>query len=123
MINKIKKNVVLLEIIKWIGSCTLLITSLVMNHVFCEYDVLMRRMLVFFIIGTAVCVLLTTKSGKLLMVYGKESYIELQKVIWPTYRDTLNTTLIVMAVTVLISLVLWGLDTVLVHVISFGLRL
>lgn len=122
MIKKVKRNVVL-EVSKWIGSVVLLIMSLIINHIFYEYDFFIRRMVVFFIISMAVCLLLTTKSGKLLLVYGRESYMELQKVVWPAYRDTLSVTFIVIAVTVLLSLVLWGLDTILVHVISYGLRL
>lgn len=121
--NKIKKNNVILEIIKWISSASLLVASITANYICCDYDIFIRRMVVFIIITVAMCVLLTTKLGRLLTIFVKEAYIELQKVIWPTYQDTLNTTFVIIAVTVIISLMLWGLDTVLVHLISFGLRL
>jgi preprotein translocase subunit SecE len=39
--------------------------------------------------------------------------IELRKVVWPTRQETNQTTLIVVAVVIFMSLVLWALDTVL----------
>lgn len=120
--NKIKKNG-FLEIVKWIGSIFLLVISVFIRYIFCDCNILIIRSIVFIFSGVAICILLTTKLGKLLISFGKEAYIELLQVVWPTYQDTLNITLVIIAVTILLSVVLWGLDTVLVHVISFGLRL
>ncbi len=39
--------------------------------------------------------------------------------IWPTRQETLHTTLIVAAVTAVMSLILWGLDGILVRLVSF----
>lgn len=117
-----KKNR-LLEIVKWVGVVILLILSIIGNEVLRGYDIYVRMMLIFVIIIVTVYIVFTTKIGKLIIVFGKESCIELQKVVWPTYQESLNTTLVIVAVTVLMSLLVWGLDAVLVHVIAFGLRL
>ncbi|CAD83245.1 preprotein translocase SecE subunit [Candidatus Blochmanniella floridana] len=117
-----KKNR-LLEIVKWVGVVILLILSIIGNEVFRGYDIYVRMMLIFVIIIVTVYIVFTTKIGKWIIVFGKESCIELQKVVWPTYQESLNTTLVIVAVTVLMSLLVWGLDAVLVHVIAFGLRL
>ena len=55
---------------------------------------------------------------------GLEARTEVRKVIWPTRQETLHTTLIVAAVTAVMSLILWGLDGILVRLVSFitGLR-
>ncbi len=43
----------------------------------------------------------------------KESDIERRKVVWPTHQETLQTALMVVVVTILISLMLAGIDWVL----------
>ena len=38
--------------------------------------------------------------------------VELRKVVWPTRQETIQTTLIVVAMVVVAALILWGLDKV-----------
>ena len=40
----------------------------------------------------------------------KEAWVEVRKVVWPTRQETLQTTLIVMAVVVVVALILWAVD-------------
>lgn len=122
IVNKVNRNIIL-DIIKWSGSIFLLILLGIANYIYCDYDFFVKKIVIFFVISIVICILLTTILGRLLVVFGKESYVELQKVIWPTYKDTLYTTLVITIVTVIISVILWGLDTILVNLISFGLRL
>ncbi|ADV33943.1 preprotein translocase, SecE subunit [Candidatus Blochmanniella vafra str. BVAF] len=122
-IQGLKKKIEFIEIIKWIGIVSLLCLSCIASYFFYDYNFYIKKMMVFFCLAVAIGIFLITKIGKLLIIFLKESSIELRKVVWPTYQDSLNTTLIVVVVTVIVSLVLWGLDTVLLHVISFGLRL
>lgn len=60
-----------------------------------------------------------TKQGTTARTFLKESRIELRKIIWPTRQEATQTTLIVMGVTVVVSLVLWGLDSLIVSLINF----
>jgi len=48
----------------------------------------------------------------------KEARIEIRKVVWPTRPETIQTTLIVVAVVLVMALILWGLDTFLGWIIS-----
>lgn len=121
--NTSKKSVCILEIIKWFIISILLIVSIVGNYLYRSHGVLLRGMVIISIIFFVIYIVSTTKIGKLLIIFGKESRIELRQVVWPSYRDGLNTTLIVVVVTVVVSLILWGLDAVIVKIISFGLRL
>jgi len=67
---------------------------------------------------------LLTKKGKASLEFAREARIEMRKVIWPTRHETLQTTLIVALITLVMSLILWGIDSILVRLISFitGLR-
>ena len=46
------------------------------------------------------------------MRYLRESRAEMRKVTWPTREEALNLTAIVLIVTVLMSMFLWGLDVI-----------
>lgn len=59
-----------------------------------------------------------TRAGRAVWRFAKEARLELHKVVWPTRPETVQTTMIVIAMVVLMSLILWGLDTVLLWVVS-----
>jgi preprotein translocase subunit SecE len=52
-------------------------------------------------------------SGAGFFRFLKESDIERRKVVWPTHQETLQTALMVIIVTILISLLLAGIDWIL----------
>ena len=60
----------------------------------------------------------TTVKGKEFTVLLNESWREIKKVVWPTRQETTQTTVIVVAVVLVMALLLWGLDSVLGYVIS-----
>ncbi len=53
-----------------------------------------------------------TSKGRALIQFIREAYIELQKVVWPTKEQTIKTTLLVIAVVVVIGLFLAFVDWV-----------
>jgi len=52
-------------------------------------------------------------NGAAFFRFLRESDIERRKVVWPTHQETLQTSLMVIVVTILISLLLAGIDWVL----------
>lgn len=52
------------------------------------------------------------KQENRLVKYLREARAEMRKVTWPTREEAINLTSIVLVVTVLMSLFLWGLDVV-----------
>ncbi|EHC81640.1 Preprotein translocase subunit SecE [Salmonella enterica subsp. enterica serovar Senftenberg str. A4-543] len=126
-----------LEAMKWIVVAILLIVAIVGNYLYRDMMLPLRALAVVILIAAAGGVALLTTKGKatvaLLTTKGKatatvafarEARTEVRKVIWPTRQETLHTTLIVAAVTAVMSLILWGLDGILVRLVSFitGLR-
>ena len=49
-------------------------------------------------------------SGKRLLAYGRQSYDERRRVVWPTKKETLNTTGLVMAFVVVMAFFLFVVD-------------
>jgi preprotein translocase subunit SecE len=60
----------------------------------------------------------TTVPGKQFYVYAQESAAETRKVVWPTRKETIQTTLIVFAFVVVMSLFLWAVDAGLLYIVK-----
>lgn len=69
--------------------------------------------------GLVLAVLLAwlSPSGKRLLACGRQSYEELRRVVWPTKKETLNTTGMVMAFVIVMAFFLFLVD----KIIEWGL--
>jgi preprotein translocase subunit SecE len=68
--------------------------------------------------GAAGFIAAQTVKGKAFIKLGTEARTEIRKVVWPTRQETMHTTLIVAIVVVIMSFVLWGLDSTISWIIS-----
>jgi preprotein translocase subunit SecE len=59
-----------------------------------------------------------TEPGKQFYVYAQESVAETKKVVWPTRKETLQTTGIVFAFVVVMALFLWLVDAGLLWIVK-----
>jgi preprotein translocase subunit SecE len=69
-------------------------------------------------LAAAALVLWTSDTGKLFFVFAQESAAETKKVVWPTRKETLQTTGIVFAFMVLMAVFLWVVDASLLWVVK-----
>lgn len=60
-----------------------------------------------------------TNQGTKARAFFKEARVELRRIVWPTRPEAMQTTFIVMAVTVVMSLILWAFDSIIVSVLNF----
>ena len=68
--------------------------------------------------GAAAFVFLMTVPGKQFYAYAQESVAETRKVVWPTRKETLQTTGIVFLFVLVMSLFLWGVDWILLSIVK-----
>ena len=66
----------------------------------------------------SVVLLSMTKQGKQLVSFINESKRELQKVVWPTRQETIQTTMIVIVTVMLAAFFLWGVDAVIMWAVG-----
>lgn len=64
-----------------------------------------------------------TSPGKKGFEFAKEAKIELQKVVWPTRQETVQTTSIVMVMVAVTGFILWGIDSGMMWIIAKLTRL
>ena len=62
--------------------------------------------------------IMTTAIGKGFLGFLRDSRVEVRKMVWPTRQETVQTTLIVVALVFLVGLLLWTLDAMLFWGIS-----
>lgn len=113
-----------LDVVKWLVVAVLLLVAIYGNYHYRDITLPLRALAVVVLIAAAGGVALLTVKGKATVSFAREARTEMRKVIWPTRQEALQTTLIVAAVTAIVSLILWGLDGILVRLVSFitGLR-
>ncbi len=58
----------------------------------------------------AAAAFLSSESGRQLIAFGRDSWREMQKVVWPTRKESLQTTAFVFAFTVFLALFMWITD-------------
>ncbi len=63
-------------------------------------------------------VIWTTEPGKRLFGFGRESVAEAKRVVWPTRRETMQTTGVVILFAVIMALFLWAVDASLMLVVN-----
>ncbi|CRK85923.1 Protein translocase subunit SecE [Candidatus Providencia siddallii] len=118
--KKYKKNS---DNLKWIIIYTLLIITIIGNYYFHQYNLAIRAFVIIITTSIAGLISLWTVKGKKYLSFIKESLIEMKKVFWPSKQETLQITLIVVLVTTIMSLLLWGLDAILIQCISYTTNL
>ena len=106
------------DIFKWIVTFALLAVAVVGNYLYGEMSVVIRAAGVVVLIAAALGVAATTTKGKAAISFAKESRMEVRKVVWPTRQETMQTTLIVLAVSIVMALALWGIDGIMVRLVA-----
>jgi len=107
-----------LDTVKWGVIFLLLAGAVAGNYVYGEESVLIRAVAVVVMVGIAGLIALQTVKGRNAAIFAKEARTEVRKVVWPTRQEAVQTTGIVLVVTLLMSLLLWGLDSVLFWLVS-----
>ena len=62
----------------------------------------------------AAVVVWTTAPGKQFFVFAQEAIVETRKVVWPTRKETVQTTGLVLAFVLVMAIFLWIVDALLV---------
>ncbi len=105
--------------IKWILTFALLGGAVVGNYMLEDLSVLIRAIGVVAAVAAAMGIASQTLKGQEFIAFSKEAKLEVRKVVWPTRQEAIHTTIIVMIATVVMALILWGLDGILFRVVGF----
>lgn len=105
--------------LKWMAAFLLLISGLIANYYYNSQPWALRLLGWLFLLGIIATIVLQTYQGKQAVIFARESRIELRKVFWPTRQETMQTTLFVAIMVVVLALFLWGIDGMLMWLIGW----
>lgn len=103
---------------KWLLALVLVVLSVVGNIYFNTYASSLRALAIIIILGVSLAILSTTAHGKIVLDFFKQARGELRKVVWPTRQETVQMTLMVAAIVVIMALILWAFDSVFAVVVG-----
>lgn len=103
--------------LKWVAIFALLAAAVVGNYLYSDVSVVLRAAAVVALVAAAGGIAALTAKGKTAITFARESRMEVRKVVWPTRQEATQTTFIVLAVTVIMALALWGIDGIMVRLV------
>ncbi|MDQ7014753.1 MAG: preprotein translocase subunit SecE [Gammaproteobacteria bacterium] len=96
--------------VKLFLAAALLVAGVAGFYYFSEESQLFRVLGLLAVLAAAVSVVYQTARGQGAWLFIQDARTEMHKVVWPTRQETVQTTLIVLVVVVLVAFFLWLLD-------------
>ena len=98
-------------------SALIFAAGIVGSYILSDLPVVLRVLCVLIGFALAFGLLSMTEKGRELIQFGREAIVETKKVVWPSKKETAQTTGIVVVFVLVMALVLWGIDGILGSVI------
>ncbi len=103
----------------WLIVAVLLASSLWANYTFSSVDTSLRLIGWLVMAGIMLGIASRTSQGLQALVFANEARIELRKVVWPTRKETVQTTIMVVVLIIVIALIIWGIDTLFLYLVGW----
>lgn len=98
--------------LKIAAAILILVAGIAAYYLLGNASILLRTGIVLLAAAGSVAVALTSDAGKRALEFAQTARQEVRKVVWPTRRETMQGTLVVMAMVLLLGLYLWILDSI-----------
>jgi preprotein translocase subunit SecE len=111
----------MIDKIKLLLAVLLVVAGVAGFYYFADLPALVRVLLVVGGLVAASVVFFLTQPGKAFFVYAGESREEARKVVWPTRKETMQTTGVVLVFVLVMALFLWFVDSMLLWLIGLAM--
>jgi preprotein translocase subunit SecE len=111
-----------LDWLKWMLVIGILGAGVFGNWYYGDQSLLYRVVALLVLGGCAFAVTIQTERGRNAWTLIKDARGEIRRVVWPSWEETTQTTMIVLVLVLIFSLLLWLLDSGLSWVVSQVLR-
>jgi len=95
---------------KLAGSAALVIAALAGFYLLAKQGQLVQWSVLVMALAAAVAVFLTAEAGKELVVFGRDAWREVRKVVWPERKEAMQITAYVFGFVLIMALFLWLTD-------------
>ena len=107
-----------MDTVKLLVALLLLTAGVAGFYLYEEHSLLLRVLGLLGMAVIAVLVVLQTAVGRNVWKFAADARTEVRKVVWPTRQETIQTTLIVLFVVLLMGIFLWLVDMMLLWVVK-----
>lgn len=107
---RVESTASVVDLVKLVIAVLVLVGGIAGFYYFADKGLLYRVLGVLGSTLAALGLILTTVMGRGFMGFLRDSRVEVRKVIWPTRQETMQSTLVVVALVFIVGLVLWTLD-------------
>ncbi|MBI1424954.1 MAG: preprotein translocase subunit SecE [Gammaproteobacteria bacterium] len=102
-----------------LGLAILLVVGGIVGFYWFGDQALLYRVLGMLVIfGIAVAIAVTTQLGQSVVSFGRSATMEMRKTVWPTRKETTQTTIIVVVFVSILGLAIWIIDSVLRMIVT-----
>ncbi|RIY31991.1 preprotein translocase subunit SecE [Psittacicella melopsittaci] len=104
--------------ILWLITIALVVGVSLGNQYYASLNPVVRLLAVIVAIVLALVAFLVTNQGRKFLKFAMESMLELKKIYYPTRKETLQTSIIVVLISVLVSFMFWIFDFVIQYFVN-----
>ena len=113
MTEQVQQTPTALDAAKLVAGVAILAAGVAGFYLLSAQPIWLRWIIVLAALVVGMLVGLQSQQGKTLWAFVQAARVELRKVVWPNRQETMQVTLVVFVMVVVLSLFFWGLDTVL----------
>jgi preprotein translocase subunit SecE len=106
-----------MDVAKLALSVLLLVSGIYAFYYFAAESTLLRVLGLLVVVGVSAAIAYRTAVGQRLWGFVSDSRMEVRKVVWPTRQETVQTTLIVFVMVLIMGILLWLFDMVLMSIV------
>ncbi len=111
MVTKTEPTSSAFDTFKLMTALLVLIAGVVGFYYFEDESQLLRVLGMLAIAVLAAFIAATSEPGRRGLAFVKDARVEVRKVVWPTRQETLQTTIAVLIMVILVAIMLWLFDT------------
>jgi preprotein translocase subunit SecE len=113
MTEQAQENPTALDAAKLVAGVAILAAGVAGFYLLSSQPIWLRWIIVLAALVVGILVGLQSQQGKTLWAFVQAARIELRKVVWPNRQETMQVTIVVFAMVIVLGLFFWGLDTLL----------
>jgi preprotein translocase subunit SecE len=113
MTEQAQENPTALDAAKLVAGVAILAAGVAGFYLLSSQPIWLRWIIVLAALVVGILVGLQSQQGKTLWAFVQAARVELRKVVWPNRQETMQVTIVVFAMVIVLGLFFWGLDTLL----------
>ncbi len=110
MVSKTESTSSALDTLKLMTALLVLLAGVVGFYYFEDESQLLRVLGMLGVAAVAFGIAATSYQGRQGLAFVKDSRVEVRKVVWPTRQETLQTTIAVLIMVIIVAIMLWLFD-------------